>query len=95
VGASIQLCSIPLSPAFVRACAGRPEWQIPLACGDDYELLFTLPQDRIQQITREMASLKHGITQIGQIEEQRGLRFWDSEGQQYIPESTGYRHFET
>jgi thiamine-monophosphate kinase len=95
VGASIQLSSIPLSAAFVRACAGRPEWQIPLACGDDYELLFTLPQYRVQQIIREMASLSHGITQIGQIEERRGMRFWGNEGQQYIPESIGYRHFET
>ncbi|MCP4284107.1 MAG: thiamine-phosphate kinase, partial [Gammaproteobacteria bacterium] len=93
VGASLQLASIPLSKNFIEACGYRPEWQMVLAGGDDYELLFTVPQGKIQGLIQAAESLSYGITRIGQIELQRDLRIWGRDDQEYVLETAGYKHF--
>ncbi|MEN8132802.1 MAG: thiamine-phosphate kinase [Pseudomonadota bacterium] len=93
VGASIQLAAIPLSQSFIEACDHEPEWQTVLTGGDDYELLFTVPQDKVQKLIKATASLSYDITRIGQIEPQRDLRIWGRDEQEYVLETAGYKHF--
>ncbi|MCP4409991.1 MAG: thiamine-phosphate kinase [Gammaproteobacteria bacterium] len=94
VGARLQLTSIPRSKIFVEACAYRPEWRMVVAGGDDYELLFTVPQSKIPRLIQAGESLGCGITRIGQIERQPGLRIDDTDGREVVLASAGYQHFD-
>lgn len=93
VGADIQLASIPLSEAFREAFGDRTGWEIALAFGDDYELLFTVPEHKIPLLEKKTSFLDHGITRIGRIESSHELRLSFADGTQYDPGQAGYRHF--
>lgn len=93
VGADIQLNSIPLSKAFREVFDDQPEWQFVLAFGDDYELLFTVPERNIPLLERNIRDLDCGITRIGRIESSNRLRFSTEDGIQFVPEELGYKHF--
>jgi thiamine-monophosphate kinase len=93
VGASIQMECIPLSNAFHHAFGTQPDWQIALTFGDDYELLFTVPESKIPLLQSRICDIDCKITRIGRIETLRGLRFTSADGREYRPEGTGYKHF--
>ncbi len=93
VGAVIELASLPLSNAFQRVFGDRPDWRLALAGGDDYELLFTVPENKTPQLTEAFEALECGITRIGRIEHQRGLRIWTQERRLFSLNQSGYDHF--
>lgn len=90
-GAMIQLDKLPLSDAL-RKLPFQQASQLALNSGDDYELCFTVPADKAEQLT----SLSDAITCIGEITTDRKLLLQDSKGQQINHDSrNGYEHFET
>jgi thiamine-monophosphate kinase len=93
VGASLYLASLPLSPILQKAFAVSPDWRLPLASGDDYELLFTAPQSKLSQLYDRFVFIDCMLTRIGRIESKAGLRLWDEEGDAYHLEQAGYNHF--
>ena len=93
VGASLQLASLPLSPVMQKAFAVNPDWRLPLASGDDYELLFTAPQSKLSHLYDKFESIDCTLTRIGQIEPKMGLRLWDEKGRAYHLQQAGYNHF--
>lgn len=93
VGAVIELASLPLSETLKKVFGPDLDWRIPLAGGDDYELLFTVPGDKIPSFHSGFVGLECGITQIGQIQPQPGLRFRQPDGRPYVLDQTGYIHF--
>ena len=88
-GATIELQRLPCSTAVKAAIAESSEWSLPLSSGDDYELCFTLPADKQQQLA---ATLDCPLTRIGVIEQQPGIRCIDAGGAVVNVES-GYDHF--
>jgi thiamine-monophosphate kinase len=86
-GATIDIDSLPLSPAVQAVGDARTRFELALAGGDDYELCFTLAPG--SHITLESTSAHC----IGRIEEQAGLRFVRADGTRFVPGSAGYRHF--
>jgi thiamine-monophosphate kinase len=93
VGASLYLASLPVSPVLQKAFAVNPDWRLPLASGDDYELLFTAPQSKLSYLYDRFAFIDCKLTRIGRIESQAGLRLWDEAGYAYHLEQAGYNHF--
>jgi thiamine-monophosphate kinase len=93
VGASLYLASLPVSPVLQKALALNPDWRLPLASGDDYELLFTAPQSKLSRLYDKFELIDCTLTRIGQIESKAGLRLWDEEGRAYHLEPAGYNHF--
>ncbi len=89
VGATLQLAQIPLSNTLQNYLTIEQAWHYALSSGDDYELCFTVPVDKIQQLQQHLAN----IYQIGYIEAQPGLRCLDSNGQLWQAKQTGYEHF--
>lgn len=96
VGAELQVDALPLSPALQAWCTSQDPLQATrwaLAAGDDYELLFTAPAHRHDEIMALSASLALPLTCIGDILSSAGLRLtaagrpWEHE----LP--TGYLHF--
>lgn len=62
----IETAALPLSPAARAFAADRPDrLETALAGGDDYELLLTVPGDRVAAAERVAASLGISLTQVG------------------------------
>ena len=91
-GATIELQRLPCSTAVKAAIAESSEWSLPLSSGDDYELCFTVPAEKQQQLQQLAATLDCPLTRIGVIEQQPGIRCVDAEGAVVDVES-GYEHF--
>ncbi len=95
VGAEIYLDKIPLSAQVRAAIQAQPDWSIPLASGDDYELCFTLPPSSAEKMSELSARLNLAITCIGKIISKSGLICWLDENTLWKPTESGYDHFST
>jgi thiamine-monophosphate kinase len=86
---------LPLSTAFRRATEGRDALrQFTLYGGEDYELLFTVPPDRIAEVAALGVQLQLSITRIGIIQEGSGrLSLRDGTGAIHALQGRGYDHF--
>jgi len=91
-GATIELQRLPCSTAVKAAIAQSSEWSLPLSSGDDYELCFTIPADKQQQLQQLAATLDCPLTRIGVIKQQPGIRCVNAEGA-VIDVESGYDHF--
>lgn len=68
-------------------------WNCQLSGGDDYELLFTLPECHASLIGEWQQQLGIGITVIGQVEEGQGIRCVTPGGEDFDPLRAGFEHF--
>jgi thiamine-monophosphate kinase len=86
VGIDLRLASLPVGPDVVvaAAMAGEPPSHFAARGGEDYELLFTLPDGA------SPAGCPVPVTRIGQVRSGEGLRLLD--GGRAI-ELTGFDHF--
>ncbi len=92
VGAEIGLEALPASPALQRfPPAMRHAWQA--TGGDDYELCFTAPQSRREEIRVAAAAVEIPVTRIGNIVAGQGVRALDADGNPWQPPRAGYTHF--
>ncbi len=64
-----------------------------LAGGDDYELLFTLPEQYASQINGWSGELGVDLTIIGNIEDGDGIHCMRADGTEYHARATGFDHF--
>lgn len=91
-GAEIDIERLPCS-VQLAALPEAQKWELQTAGGDDYELCFTLPecrQDELDKIARESGS---PLTIIGKINTSGTLVFRMADGTEYIPRTSGYNHF--
>lgn len=93
VGARIEADIIPKSPvlhhqpiAIQRLCT--------LSGGDDYELLFTAPKNKRAQVLAAAHQSEVGVTLIGCIETQQGIRLYDARGQHVPQIYQSFDHFQ-
>lgn len=91
-GARLDVEKLPLSECFPAVFEQAGGWVQPLTAGDDYELLFTAPEDSQIQLQEIAAEHNCPITCIGKIEEQSGLRCY-SESKLLELQTMGYEHF--
>lgn len=89
VGAKIYLDKIPLnSQLATRNSQQALQWA--LAGGEDYELLFTVPKNRIR---KALSLFPSGW--IGEITGDKAVKVLDQAGQEVVIRKTGYEHFKT
>lgn len=95
VGARLFPDSLPLSDTFRQCVAAHsPEYyQLPLAGGEDYQLLFTLPPAKLTDAVATAANAETAVTVIGEITAQTGLLLTLADGSSYKTEVHGYDHF--
>jgi thiamine-monophosphate kinase len=90
VGATVQIDALPCSPLLAaQPTALRRE--LGAGGGDDYELLFTAADDAAVLAAARTAGV--GVTRIGSIEAEPGLRWVDAAGQTLTFKTTGFDHF--
>lgn len=95
LGASLQLQALPCSPGVAAFVVESGDWSLPLASGDDYELCFTLPVDCQAEIEVLASQFDCGLSCVGVVEPQPGLRCIKPDGSLLESPSLGYDHFRT
>ena len=88
-GAEIYQRNLPLSPelrAWQKKC-----FDFALHGGEDYQLLFTVPAQKIKSIER--LQQRYPITFIGMMREGKEIYLIDRRGQRKLLEIKGYQHF--
>lgn len=93
VGASLQAVRLPLSEALLRCAAPEQAVDCALSGGDDYELCFTVPPDRVQDMCDAMRACGSRVTEVGEITARPGLRVLDADGAEVTSVRRGYDHF--
>jgi thiamine-monophosphate kinase len=94
VAAVVELMELPLSAAAHAVVEAEPAIRQQLAAGgDDYELLFTAPENAAAAIAALSVRLRLPIRPIGRIEPGAGVRVVDADGVTIEVETKGYRHF--
>lgn len=92
VGATLDADALPASEVLAaQPPALRREFG--LAGGDDYELLFSAPASREREVRAAAAQAGCGVTRIGSIDVEPGLRLVDGAGRALKLALAGYDHF--
>lgn len=89
VGAELNSNVLPLSTAL-KKIENEQARQFVLSGGDDYELLFTIPENKEKEFLQEMQKKKKKISCIGVINHKYN-EITDENGQILTP--MGYNHF--
>ena len=92
VGATIHVDAVPRSAVLV----GTPltlQRECTLAGGDDYELLFTAPARRADEVRAAARRAGVNVTAIGRIEAAPGMRLSDAEGASVPDTFVSFDHF--
>ena len=88
VGAVIEVEKIPISEALLGHIKDTNDWSIPLCGGDDYELCFTVPEDKEEALKKLSESCNVNITRIGVVTKSLGLQIEGFDGPR-----KSYQHF--
>jgi thiamine-monophosphate kinase len=95
VGASLRLADIPLPSQFwqqVSKIGLSDPYRLPLAGGEDYELLFTVSPQNRDAIVEILTTIDVPVSVIGEITE-TGLVVSAPDGTPYPITVTGFDHF--
>lgn len=92
IGAVVYTGKFPLSKALVSV-AGEDAIQFALASGDDYELCFTVPRDKQDQLEKAFEEMDVKCSCIGETVKGSGVRVLDKNGDEVVLEKGGYQHF--
>lgn len=98
VGAKILVDKIPVSPALRRfsQISGESTPSLALYGGEDYELIFTVPRNREQEVIKTINQrLGTKVTTIGEIVSSKyGISLVDTQGKvKQLKRPLGYEHF--
>jgi len=93
LGAEIDAALMPLSPALMTIYDDASALQFALGGGDDYELCFTVPMNRLANVQSDLSRLGCGVTRIGRIVEGSGVKVRGADGQWLESGQAGWDHF--
>ena len=93
VGAIVDVDALPRSEVLGAQPLDRQR-ECVLAGGDDYELCFTVREAGAQRIAEAFLQLDCGVTRIGRIVAEPGVRVLDANGAAMEVQHRGWQHFE-
>lgn len=94
VGAMLDLTKIPTHP-LLQSLPKSEKWQHQLNGGDDYQLCFTIPSDKLVMFQQNFAEFHHQIHPIGRIiaqDPQNVLQLFEQDKPLTLS-MQGYQHF--
>ena len=93
VGAEIAIDNIPLSPAAKAVIELESDYLgRALTGGDDYEILFAVPQTKLSAFEEALIKFSIPVSQIGEITCEQEVILFDSNGKKINFEKKGYDH---
>ena len=93
LGADIRFADIPLSPITRQHIADNAVQSFVLGGGDDYELCFTAPSAKREQIATLGRQLGLSLGVIGQTRAQAGVDVYDADNTRLEIKKAGFDHF--
>jgi len=93
VGAEIDAALLPRSSALMALYDEASALQFALSGGDDYELCFSVPAQRVADVQADLSRLGCGVTRIGRIVEGAGVRVRGTDGEWLATDRPGWEHF--
>ncbi|MFO1506814.1 MAG: thiamine-phosphate kinase [Lysobacterales bacterium] len=93
VGIEVDAAALPASPALRVHCNDEERLSCQASGGDDYELAFTVPPDRIDAVVSKLIDVGCAATRIGRVAGNSGVRLCDAAGGTIEPPSRGWEHF--
>ncbi|HEY3147734.1 MAG TPA: thiamine-phosphate kinase, partial [Dongiaceae bacterium] len=93
-GAEVQIVSVPLSDAVAELLAETPALiTSALTGGDDYELLVTVPPDRVRAVFEAAKQAGTPMSDIGVMTASAAVDFIDRDGKPLALDKPGFTHF--
>ncbi|MGO4222644.1 thiamine-phosphate kinase [Lysobacter sp. TAF61] len=92
-GADVDLDSLPASDALQAFASGQARRLLQVAGGDDYELCFTAPSERLDEVQRAADSAGVPVSWVGRITANPGVHVFDADAIEWLPPRKGYEHF--
>ncbi len=94
-GAEIYIDRVPFSPEYKDSVHNFLDdlYEFALSGGEDYELLFTSPEEKAKEIRSVSEKVGVKITQIGRVIEKPALRVIDTSGKELKYNQKGFIHF--
>lgn len=93
VGAKLQVENLPLSPSLLRHQTREQALDMALSGGDDYELCFTVPGERLPRLESQAREYGCPVTRIGEITAAKELRCLQDDDTEWPLPLAGYQHF--
>ena len=93
LGAELSLEALPLRPEAVARFGLEQTRDWALSAGDDYQLCFTVPPQRLAEVQGLLGELDVRVTQIGRLVAAPGVRVRDAAGRERSLPQPGFRHF--
>jgi len=93
VGAEIDAALLPRSSALMALYDEASALQFALSGGDDYELCFSVPAQRVADVQADLSRIGCGVTRIGRIVEGTGVRVRGVDGEWLVTDRPGWEHF--
>jgi thiamine-monophosphate kinase len=91
---AVQLLAAGAGPDVPAALLDADrQLELVLAGGDDYELVFTAPLAARAAVQAAALASQTGVTRIGRIEAEPGLRLMDRQGRRVVRRFASFDHF--
>jgi thiamine-monophosphate kinase len=91
VSLSIELQTLPLAEGIAAVLGGsRAAERVAASGGEDYELLVTIPPERLDSASEAVRAAGSRLSEIGQVMEGSGATVMDSQGRKI--EASGFDH---
>jgi len=84
---------VPVSEALTKLASQEQIIKWALSGGDDYELCFTVPPEKVAHVEQLIQQNKLAATAIGEIERGNEVTCF-SKGKVLTVNKTGYQHFD-
>jgi thiamine-monophosphate kinase len=92
VGANIAIEKIPMSTTLNSLNNDQDKYDLALGAGDDYELCFTIPKEKMGELEKRTADMGCTLTCIGEVVDEAGLHCYLN-GKSYETSAKGFQHF--
>ena len=92
VGACVHVERLPLSAAMTRFAPLPQARDWALAAGDDYELLLSVPRERLAELAALAARAGVPLTAIGEMRPGHAVEYL-LDGREFVAPAQGYDHF--
>nr|WP_028113866.1 MULTISPECIES: thiamine-phosphate kinase [Ferrimonas] len=92
VSAHVEITDVPLSSALVETLGLEQAQRVAIAGGEDYELLFTVPEAKKGALMTALGEAGVNHTCIGQIRAGEGIHYYRN-GEVESDAPTGFQHF--
>jgi thiamine-monophosphate kinase len=89
----VEADCVPIAALLLSFKSQTEALQLALTAGDDYELVFTAPGERHEQVLAAAAGTEVAVTRIGKVVAGSGMQILGADGRPVQFTQKGYDHF--